>query len=111
MRGNSPKNNLRSFRYSDEVAAILEAQEGNSLNEKFETLVLFCYYKVESRKKDLEEVERRIKHEQERLYNLYRATEELRMLESDIQNVKRSFAIVQRRAAAIAEKIEKDGLA
>ena len=41
MRSNSPKSNLRSFRYSDEIAAILEAQEGNSLNEKFESLVLF----------------------------------------------------------------------
>jgi hypothetical protein len=47
MRGNSPKSNLRSFRYTDEVAAILEAQEGNSLNEKFESLVLFCFYNLE----------------------------------------------------------------
>lgn len=108
MRGNSPKTNLRSFRYSDEIAAILEAQKGNSLNEKFETLVLFCYYKVESRKKDLEEVERRIEQEREQLYNLQRATEELRMLENDIQSAKRSFAIVQRRAAQIAEKAEKE---
>jgi len=55
MRGNSPKSNLRSFRYSDEIAAILEAQEGASLNEKFESLVLFCFYKLESRKKDREQ--------------------------------------------------------
>jgi hypothetical protein len=67
MRGNSPKSNLRSFRYTDEVAVILEAQEGSSLNEKFESLVLFCFYKLESRKKDLQHIEAEIKRERERL--------------------------------------------
>lgn len=37
------KNNIRSFRYSDCVAEILEQQKGNSLNEKFENLVLYCH--------------------------------------------------------------------
>ena len=36
------KTNIRSFRYSDRVAEILEASEGDTLNEKFENLVLFC---------------------------------------------------------------------
>lgn len=103
MRGNSPKSNLRSFRYSDEVAAILEAQEGNSLNEKFESLVLFCFYKLESRKKDLQHIEADIKRERERLYNLQRATEELRQLERDLQSAQRYFEIVERRAKKIAE--------
>ena len=39
----SAKNNIRSFRYSDRAAEILEAMEGDSLNAKFENLVLFCY--------------------------------------------------------------------
>lgn len=103
MRGNSPKSNLRSFRYSDEVAAILEAQEGNSLNEKFESLVLFCFYKLESRKKDLEAIEADIKKERERLWKLQHATEELRRLEDDIKHAKFQFEIIERRAKKIAE--------
>jgi len=103
MRGNSPKSNLRSFRYSDEIAAILEAQEGASLNEKFESLVLFCFYKLESRKKALESIEAEIKQERERLYNLQKATEELRQLEKNIQEAKFYFGIVERRAKAISE--------
>ena len=99
MRGNSPKSNLRSFRYSDEIAAIL----GNSLNEKFESLILFCFYKLESRKKDLQRIEADIKRERERLYNLQRATEELRLLEKDIQSAKFYFKIVERRAKSISE--------
>jgi len=103
MRGNSPKSNLRSFRYSDEIAAILEAQEGASLNEKFESLVLFCFYKLESRKKDLERIEADIKRERERLYNLQKATQELRQLETDIQSAQHYFSIVERRAKKISE--------
>lgn len=40
------KTNCRSYRYSDEVAAILAQQEGKSDNDKFEQLVLTCYYKL-----------------------------------------------------------------
>lgn len=40
---NDKKNNIRSFRYSDRVAEILESMEGDSLNAKFENLVLTCY--------------------------------------------------------------------
>jgi len=108
MRSNSPKSNLRSFRYSDEIAAILEAQEGNSLNEKFESLVLFCFYRLEQRKKDLERIEQDIKRERQRLYDLQRATEELRMLEKDIQNAQYYFKIVERRAKTISEAAEKE---
>ena len=103
MRGHSPKSNLRSFRYSDEIAAILEAQEGKSLNEKFESLVLFCFYKLESRKKDLQRIEADITRERDRLWNLQKATEELRMLEKDLQSAKFYFEIVERRVKKIAE--------
>lgn len=38
------KSNIRSFRFSDEVAGILEAYKGGSLNEKFENLILHCFW-------------------------------------------------------------------
>ena len=50
----SKKDNIRSFRYSSEVAAILEAQEGKSLNDKFENLVLTCFYKLSDVQKQLD---------------------------------------------------------
>ena len=48
------KTNIRSFRYSDRVAEILEASEGDTLNEKFENLVLFCSDGLEDTKKEYE---------------------------------------------------------
>ena len=40
------------------------------------------------------------------LCDLERATAQLDMLERDIKNARFSFGIVERRAAAIAEKVE-----
>lgn len=40
------KSNIRSFRYSDCVACILESAYGRNLNEKFENLVVDCYCRL-----------------------------------------------------------------
>lgn len=85
------KSNIRSFRYSDEIACILNQQPGESLNAKFEYLVESCYCDIERRQV---------------LHNLENATEELNRLEKDILAAKNSFCIVARRAAAIAEKAD-----
>lgn len=61
------KSNIRSFRYSDEIACILNQQPGDSLNAKFEYLVESCYCEIERR--------------QQVLHNLENATEELNRLE------------------------------
>lgn len=104
------KDNIRSFRFSGEVAAILEGQEGKSLNDKFETLVLFCYYKVEERREELAKVEKQIAERRQKLYDLERATERLMELERNIQTAKHYFSIVERGAKQIAEAVEQDKL-
>lgn len=100
------KPNIRSFRYSNEVAEILEAQRGNSLNEKFENLVSDCYLMLESRQRTLEQVNKQIEARRQVLRNLETATTELQMLQRDIDAAKRYFAIIERRAKSIAEKTE-----
>ncbi|MDY3618094.1 hypothetical protein [Agathobaculum sp.] len=70
----SKKTNIRSFRYSDEVAAILEQQVGHSINDKFEQLVLECYYKLPELQKQHKyyekEIDRQKRHLDELLYEL-----------------------------------------
>lgn len=100
------KPNIRSFRYSNEVAEILEAQRGNSLNEKFENLVTDCYLMLERRQRMLEQVNEQIEARRRVLRNLETATAELQMLQRDIEAAKRYFAIIERRAESIAEKTE-----
>ena len=55
-----------------------------------------------------EQVREEIKRERQRLYDLQKATEQLRMLERDIKDAQRYFQIVERRAKQIAEAAEKE---
>jgi len=104
------KNNIRSIRFSDELAELIDRQVGYTFTEKFENLVTRCVWELPKQEQRLKEIREQIKQEQERLYNLQRATEELRMLERDIKNAQLYFGIVERRAKQIAEAAEKDGL-
>lgn len=54
----SAKTNIRSFRYSDEVAGILQAFTGATLNEKFENLVLHCFWERQNLEKKVREKQR-----------------------------------------------------
>ena len=56
------KNNIRSFRYSDRVAEILEGMEGKTLNDKFEKLVLTCYCKLPDILGEIERQEKRLRY-------------------------------------------------
>ena len=102
------KPNIRSFRYSDEVACVLNSYRGENLNEKFENLVLDAFCMVERREAELARVNECIAQRRETLYNLERATEQLAMLERDIKSAQFSFGIVQRRAQSIADAVKED---
>ena len=101
------KNNIRSFRYSDEIACILNSQPGDNMNAKFERFVETCYCEQERKQEQLDRIDAEIEKRRQVLRDLSRATAELVQLEKDIQSAKFYFGIVQRRAAAIAEKVDK----
>ncbi len=105
-----PKNNIRSIRFSDELAELIDRQVGRSFTEKFENLVTRCVWELPKKERQLKEIQERIDRERKRLYDLQRATEELRLLEKDIQGAKHYFGVVERRAKQIAEAAEKEGL-
>lgn len=101
------KNNIRSIRFSDELAELIEQQVGDTFTQKFENLITRCIWELPAQEKRLAEIQQQIKQERERLYNMQRATEKLRLLEKDIEYAKKYFAIVQRRAKEIAEEVVK----
>lgn len=104
------KNNIRSIRFSDELAELIDRQVGDTFTQKFENLVTRGVWELPQKEKELAYIEADIQRERERLYNLQRATEQLRMLERDLQQAKRDFELVARRAKDIAEAAEQDGL-
>ena len=64
------KKNIRSFRYSDKVAKVLEQAEGSTLNEKFENLVLQCHCELPEIKKNIEFYEDIIRSRKSEYYRL-----------------------------------------
>lgn len=100
------KNNIRSIRFSDELAELIDRQVGRTFTEKFENLITRCVWELPQKEKQLEDIQKRIDRERQRLYDLQRATEQLRMLENDLASAKRSFQIIERRAKQIAEAAE-----
>ena len=102
------KNNIRSVRFSDELANLIDRQVGDTFTQKFENLITRCVWELPKQEKRLERVREEIRQEQQRLYDLQKATEQLRMLEADIRSAQRYFQIVERRAKQIAEAAEKE---
>ena len=102
------KSNIRSIRFSDELAELIDQQVGDTFTQKFENLITRCVWEVPAAEKRLKKIQEEIKKERERLYNFQRATEQLRLLERDIQDAQRYFQIVERRAKQIAETAEKE---
>ncbi len=97
------KSNIRSFRYSDKVAKVLEDFEGNSLNEKFNNLVLYCFDKLESRKQDLSAIELQIIKKRNESYELSKKLEDVSQLIKTLEIIKHYGEIAARGAKAIAE--------
>lgn len=102
------KNNIRSIRFSNELAELIDQQVGDTFTQKFENLVTRCVWELPQKEKELARIQADIQRERDRLYNLQRATEQLRMLEQDLQRAKRDFKLVARRAKAIAEAAEQE---
>jgi len=104
------KKNIRSIRFSDELAELIDRQVGRNFTEKFENLVIRCVWELPEKQRQLLLIKEQISRERQRLVDLQRATEKLRMLEQDIKNAQHYFGIVERRAKQIAETVENEGL-
>lgn len=99
----SKKTNLRSFRYSDEVAAVLEQQEGKSLNDKFENLILKCYYEAPKWDKYVADMREQYQEERRKLFAFKDKLEDFRHLFSTLEQSERLLQTVVRLANNIAD--------
>lgn len=71
-----PKNNIRSIRFSDELAELIDRQVGNSFTEKFENLITRCVYELPQKEEQLKYIQKQIEEEREKLRNLRKLLEE-----------------------------------
>lgn len=79
------KPNIRSIRFSDELAELIDRQIGNTFTEKFENLVTRCVWELPQREAELKEVQTQVRQEEKRLAELRKRREKLDQAISDIQ--------------------------
>lgn len=97
------KNNLRSFRYSDRVAEILESFEGDSMNAKFENLVLFCFDGLEDVKRDYENYKYFADSERKEWLNLRRQLSVVDDMIKELESMKKRLEILSGQIGYIEE--------
>ena len=71
------KNNIRSIRFSDELAELIKRQVGRTFTEKFENLVTRCVWELPARERELEQLEARIQEKREQLRRMSAQAREL----------------------------------
>lgn len=64
------KNNIRSIRFSDELAELIDRQVGSTFTEKFENLVTRCVWELPQREAELERIRKDIRHVETRFREL-----------------------------------------
>ncbi len=55
------KNNIRSIRFSDELAELIDRQQGSSFTQKFENLIIRCVWELPAKEDELKQIESRIR--------------------------------------------------
>lgn len=73
------KNNIRSIRFSDEMAEIIDHQQGDTFTQKFENLVTKCVWELPEKEQELEQLEAKIKEKRKQLQEMTAQAGELRM--------------------------------
>lgn len=64
------KNNIRSIRFSDELAELINRQVGKTFTEKFENLVTRCVWELPQKEQELERLKQEIRQKQQQLQEM-----------------------------------------
>ena len=102
------KPNIRSIRFSDELAELIDRQVGNSFTEKFENLVTRCVWELPQKEEELKRLQEQISLKQKRLYDLEDTVQKLQQMERDIKHLQRSLNNIMGRAEAVVKAAEED---
>ena len=71
------KTNIRSIRFSDELAELIDRQQGINFTQKFENLITRCVWELPARERELEQLEERIQKKREQLRRMSAQAREL----------------------------------
>ena len=78
------KPNIRSIRFSDELAELIDRQAGNSFTEKFEGLITRCVWELPQKEEELKQLQEQIDERRKELKELLLSARKLR---GTLQNI------------------------
>lgn len=78
------KNNIRSIRFSDELAELIDNQVGDTFTQKFENLVTRCVWELPAKEEQLQRINEQIKQQRKKLKNYQNLIFELTYRSEDI---------------------------
>lgn len=85
------KNNIRSIRFSDDLAELIDRQVGDTFTQKFENLITRCVYELPKKKEQIaqydQEIEKRRKQLDQLAQKATRYSEQLSNLERQMRTV------------------------
>lgn len=73
------KNNIRSIRFSDEMAELIDRQQGDTFTQKFENLITKCVWELPAKEEKLKQIASHIEEKREQLREMTAQAGELRM--------------------------------
>lgn len=79
------KPNIRSLRYSDEIADMIERQVGENFSQKFENLVTRAFYEVPAAETELADLKKQIEVKRFKLKQLTKKVHDMEQLTRDIE--------------------------
>lgn len=79
------KPNIRSIRFSDELAELIDRQTGDTFTAKFEALVTRCVWELPQKEAELARLEQEIRQERKRLTELRKKRTKLDQIIFSIQ--------------------------
>lgn len=81
------KGYIRSIRFSDDLAQLIEQQAGNSFTEKYENLITRCVWELPQKEAELKRIQEEIQQERKRLADLRKRQRKLDQTINSLQDV------------------------
>lgn len=82
------KNNIRSIRFSDELAELIDRQAGDTFTQKFEGLITRCVWELPQKEAELKQLQESIEKQRELIIELI---QKRRKLEQTMQSIQQSL--------------------
>lgn len=76
---------IRSIRFSEKLAELIDRQVGNSFTEKYENLITRCVWELPQKEAELKRIQEEIQQERKRLADLRKRREKLDRVIQSIQ--------------------------